>query len=209
MKGRCAWRRPSPATAASRMIASARKPIERSRRRSQWTAVAAPRMTKAIATASCSKATSWVIASSSGRAQGGQGGRVRDEDVDDLWIPLPAGARAQGGERFLKGLARAVGAVVDEGVESVADGDDAGQLRDGGARESVRISSAVIALVVVADDRQKAGPRAQRGDDVLADDRVQVHRDLLVGVQRPWLEEDRVGDADLADVVDEPAAVER
>ena len=63
--------------------------------------------------------------------------------------------------------------------------------------------------MVVADDREQPGAGAQRRDDGLADERMQVHRDLFVVVQGTGLEEDGVGDADLADVVDETAAKQR
>src|SRR5437870_1816174 len=209
MKGRCAWRRPRPATVASRTIARARKPMERSRRLSQWAAVATPRITKATATASCKKATNWLTLLTSGRPKGGERGHVGDEYFHDLGIPLPAGAVAKDRERFLDRLARAVGAIVDQRIERVADRNDARQLRNARAREAIGISGPVEMLVVVADDGQQARPGTKGRDDVLADDRMQVHRDLFVGVERPGLEEDGVRNSDLADVVDEAAAVER
>ena len=62
---------------------------------------------------------------------------------------------------------------------------------------------------MVADDRQKACSRPQRGHDVLAHHRVLLHDGQLAGIERARLEEDRVGDADLADVVDQAAAIKR
>src|SRR5437762_7564104 len=203
MNGRCACRRPTPDTRASRTMASARKPIELSWRRSQWTAVATPRSTNAIATASCRKATSSVT---SGRTAGGQGRHIGKEGIDHPGIPLPARARAQRGQRLVEAPARTVGAIVDQRIEGVADRDDPRPLGNGPAREPVRVPRPVPALVVIADDREQPGAGAQRRHDGLADERMQVHRDLFVVVQGTGLEEDGVGDADLADVVDETAA---
>ena len=88
--------------------------------------------------------------------------------------------------------------------ERVADREDPGDQRDVLAGEPVEVAVAVPALVVVADPGpdeldvgQVADDRvAQR--DVLLDDRV-----LGVG-QLAGLAQDRVGDADLADVVEQP-----
>src|SRR5207245_792806 len=46
-------------------------------------------------------------------------------------------------------------------------------------------------------------------DDAFTDDRMPVHLDLLLGVELSRLEQDRVGDSDLADVVDDAAAIKR
>ena len=62
--------------------------------------------------------------------------------------------------------------------------------------------------MVVADDGQQVGARAQRTHDALADGRVRAHDANLVTGQRARFQQDRVGDADLADVMDDPAAVE-
>src|SRR5207245_384202 len=131
------------------------------------------------------------------------------EESDDFWIPLAACTGAEYGWRLLRCLTRALVPVIDQCVEGVADGDDPRQAWNVRAGEPIWIPGAVVPLVVVADDRQQAGARAQWRDDGLTDDRVLAHRCELVGVKWSRLEQDRVGDTDLADVVDEPAAVKR
>ena len=77
------------------------------------------------------------------------------------------------------------------------------------ADQSVGIAGAVEPLVVMANDRQLGRQLLDRPDDLLALDRVRVHDHALFLGQRARLEQDRVGDADLADVVQQAAPLER
>src|SRR5207302_11111345 len=113
--------------------------------------------------------------SPSGGAQAGQNRHLSNEELDHLGVPLASGAAAQDRERLLLRFPLAIWAVVDQGVVGIAHGHNAREARDARAGETVGIAGAVVVLVVMADDRQKAGARAQWRDDVLADDRVQVH----------------------------------
>ena len=57
--------------------------------------------------------------------------------------------------------------------------------------------------MLVAHDRAHAREELDRSEDLLADDRVALH-DLALGVvERALLVEDRLGDRDLADVVED------
>src|SRR5207237_1194295 len=86
-------------------------------------------------------------------AKSGNGGQ--------LGVPLSAGAGGQNRQRVIDRLALAVRPVVDQRVECVAHGDNPGETRNSGAREPVGVACAVEMLVMVTDDRQEAGARAQ------------------------------------------------
>ncbi len=83
----------------------------------------------------------------------------------------------------------------------VAGKDDARADRDLGSGDGVGIAAAVPALVLVADDPRDHAHSGDRSQDALADHRVLSH-DLPLGVvERAGLVQDRVGNANLADVV--------
>ena len=116
-----------------------------------------------------------------------------------------AGVLAQLVEGLLHRAGRPVGAAADDGVEGVGERDDAGAERDALALQAVGIAGAVPALVVVADDGREVARHAQRVADALADLGVLAHDPELVLGQRPGLVQDVLGDADLADVVEQRA----
>ena len=100
------------------------------------------------------------------------------------------------------GDAPAVGAVGGHRVEGVARRATIARAeRDLLAGEAVRVAGAVPALVAGAHEPRDAAERGRGGDDALADQRVAADERPLVLVERPGLVEDRVGDRDLADVV--------
>ena len=70
------------------------------------------------------------------------------------------------------------------------------------AGQPVRVAAAVPALVARAHEARHGPQRWSREQDALADDRVPAHEAPLGLVERPGLLEDRVGDGDLADVVE-------
>ena len=83
--------------------------------------------------------------------------------------------------------------------------EDPGQLRNLVTDQTVRVARAVVPLVVVPDDRQLRGQFGDRRDDLGAQDRVGIHLHPLIPRQALLLEQDVVGNADLADVMEEPA----
>ena len=97
----------------------------------------------------------------------------------------------------------AIGPVGGHRLEGVGDKDDARLERDLLAGEAVGIAAAVEALVVVA---HPARLELHVGglDDVVAQQRVALHVLVLVVGELGGLVEDRVGDADLAHVVQQP-----
>ena len=98
---------------------------------------------------------------------------------------------------------------LDHRAIGVADRDDAGADRDRVPPQAVRIAAAVPALVARADDRHDPGESLDRGEDPLADDRVSPHQLPLLVVERRGLVEDRLGDPDLADVVEQRSELDR
>ena len=94
-------------------------------------------------------------------------------------------------------------------LEGVGDVEDARELRDLVADEPVRVAGAVVPLVVVADDRQLRRQLRDRRDDLRAQHRVGVHDHPLVAGEPLRLQQDVVRHADLADVVEQAAPLER
>ena len=94
-------------------------------------------------------------------------------------------------------------------VERVGDVDDPGAERDLLAAEPVRVAGAVEALVVVADRRHRVLEEAEAVDDARALLGVALHQRPLLARQARRLEEDRVRDRELADVVEERRVAEQ
>ena len=111
----------------------------------------------------------------------------------------PAWRRSSASANVLAGRL-AVGAVGGHRLERVGGEDDPRLEGDGVAGEAVRVAAAVEALVVVAHpvrlERHVGGL-----DDVEPEQRVALHHLVLVVGEPAGLVEDRVGHADLADVV--------
>ena len=128
---------------------------------------------------------------------------------DDRGVELRPGAAPELGQR-VGALHRApVRAVGGHRVPGVADRDHARAERDRVAGEAVGVAAAVEALVARAHELRDVGQRRRGGQDALADERVAAHERPLVLVQRPGLVEDRVGDGELADVVQLGALADR
>ena len=130
-------------------------------------------------------------------------------EIDDLRVPLRSAMRPQ---LFLH-LLGVAGALVElprrHDLDRVGDGDDAGTEGDLVARETVRVPGTVPAFVMVADDRPGRREQVERLEERVADLRVRLDDRALLLVERPRLEEDTVGDADLADVVEDRAQADR
>ena len=80
--------------------------------------------------------------------------------------------------------------------------------RDRVTREAARIPGAIPLLVMAPDDRDGADQERNLLDEPLADLRVRAHHPPLVRCERAGLEEDRIRNADLADVVEKHAVGE-
>ena len=126
-----------------------------------------------------------------------------------LRVELAAGQRLQLAQGLVHRFARLVDAVGGHGVEAVGHHQDAGEQGDARAAQPVRVAHAVIALVVVADDRGQfpvhgdAGEHGVAGPGVLLDEFV-VERGEPAG-----LEQHRVRGGDLADVVEDGRLLEQ
>ena len=86
--------------------------------------------------------------------------------------------------------------------------DDLREQRDGVAAQPVGIAGAVQPLVMVTNDRPHLAQRSQLAAQPVADHGVLLHDRVLGGRQPARLQQDRVGNADLADVVEIAAARE-
>ncbi len=145
-----------------------------------------------------------------GRAARGRIRRHREQRLDDGGIELRPRVVAQLLHRDLERQRAPVGAIGRHRVEGVARRDDPGGERDRVAGEAVRVAAPVPALVRRAhDDADVAQQAADLVEHPLALDRVRAHQRPLRVVQRPRLVDDRVGDDDLADVVQQRAQLGR
>jgi hypothetical protein len=114
-----------------------------------------------------------------------------------------AAVHAQQLERVVQRPGRLVGARAGQRVEHIGDRRDPAGQRDVLALEPARVAVAVPLLVVgVGDGRGHLERRGVGADeDAVADLRVALHHRELVDRQAPGLEQDAVGDPQLADVV--------
>ena len=87
--------------------------------------------------------------------------------------------------------------------------DDPRAERDVLAQSRLGVAGAVPALVVVPDRRHGVVEEAEPVDDPRALVGVPLHQRPLVGRQARRLEQDRVGDRELADVVEERRVAEQ
>src|SRR2546423_5930555 len=127
----------------------------------------------------------------------------REERVDDLRRELGPAPVVNLRERFLRQQRAVVRPVGGHRVPGVREPDDRGLEGNVLAREPVRIAGAVPALVVVADDRDGFAETAELADDPRALGGVRLHLRVLPVVELARLDQDPVGNGDLADVVEE------
>jgi hypothetical protein len=106
-------------------------------------------------------------------------------------------------QRLARRTPAPVGAIRGDRLVRVGHHDDPRLERDLLARQRVRVAATVGALVVVEDPARLLG-QVGRGDDVVAELAMRLHRRVLVVRQRARLLQDPVGHADLADVVQQP-----
>src|SRR6266850_7735455 len=126
-----------------------------------------------------------------------------DEDLDDDGVELVTGDRAQLPERGVARERLAVRTGRGHRLESVGDRDDLRRQWDVVPGGAVRVTGAVVAFVVREHDRAHALEVRYVREQVGADERVEPHLDPLLLSEPLGLAQDPVGDADLADVVEE------
>jgi hypothetical protein len=101
-----------------------------------------------------------------------------------------------------------VGSLAAQRVVDVDDGEEARAERDLLALESARVAAAAPVLVVGVGDLARDAQVLRLLQDLEADLRVGPHHRPLLRAELAALEQDRVGDADLPDVVQQRAAVD-
>ena len=126
-----------------------------------------------------------------------------EEEVEQLGVELRAAPVLHHLPSLVDREGGPVDAVGGERVEDVCDGGDAALDRDRVAGEAVGVAGAVDPLVV--GERHQRGEVEQldvgAGEDAVAHLGVRLHHEALVRGEPAGLEQDPVGDADLADVV--------
>src|SRR5258708_18626622 len=188
-------------------MASASHPNDLSLRRNHSSPTARPSKTNAA------EVTNWrawmrLLKETSGGAEALDARDLACQYFDHLGIPLRSGSRAQYGHRCIGGEPRPVRPVVHQGIECIAYRNNSSESRNLPPAKTVRIAAAVVTLVVMPDDRKNARRGLQRPHGCLADPHMLSHARGLDLVERAGLEQDRVGHADLSDVVDDSASIE-
>src|SRR2546425_7000773 len=92
-----------------------------------------------------------------------------------------------------------------DGVEGIAGIDDAGPDWDRFASQPIRVAGTVPALMVVADNQGDVLLLGMFSEDLSALDRMLLDDFVFLGRQLPRLEEDRVGDRNLSQVMQDAA----
>ena len=124
-------------------------------------------------------------------------------------IELPAVLLGfQNREHLVDGHAFAIDAVTCHRVPRIRNRHDAREERDLFARQPVRVAIAVPTLVMPGGDLRERTEAQQRPHDCGGVLRVLLHYLVLVLVERGRLVEHRVGNPDLAQIVDECAAAQ-
>ena len=126
--------------------------------------------------------------------------QVRLERVDYARVELRAAAAVELLQGLRGGTPATVRAVGEHRLEGVGDGDDPGLERDLLAPQPEGVAVTVEPFVVSQDRGTQVG-EAGTAEQTSADLRVVADLGPLVVVERPVLEQDRVGHPDLADVV--------
>ena len=141
------------------------------------------------------------------------GQRVERQDPlerrDAARAELGARGLAELRERLVERPCGAVDARRQHRVERVGDVDDAGAERDLLAPQPVGVARAVEALVVVADRRDRVAEESEPVDDAGALVGVALHQRPLLLRQARGLQQDRVRNRELADVVEERRVAEQ
>ena len=129
-------------------------------------------------------------------------------DLDHARVELRSGRFLEPPQRLF-GIERPpVGSIGRHGVERVAGEDDSRLERDLLAGLAVGIAVAVPALMARAHDPADVLQLVDRGDDLRAELGMRLDQVALLLGQRPGLEENRVRNPDLADVVEESTELE-
>ena len=123
------------------------------------------------------------------------------EEGDQAGVELRPAVAPQLVHRLADRPGRAVDAAPHDRVVRVRDRDDPGAQRDLLPRDPVRVATTIPPLVVVADGRPRRCEVPEPGDDAGALHGVGTHHLPLVRGEGAGLEQDRVGHADLADIV--------
>src|SRR4029077_15633648 len=95
----------------------------------------------------------------------------------------------------------AIGPVRGDGIERISDGEDPGAGKNLLAFDAAGGPAAVIALVMRQDEFSSVAEKGYVFDEIVADLRVALHMFSFVRRERPRLEENGVGDSELADIV--------
>ena len=128
---------------------------------------------------------------------------VVDEQVEELGVELRPTPVPEDLERFLERVGPLVGPLAPQRVEDVGDGDDSGFQRDGVPDQTIGVAVPVESLMMREGDEgaQFEEGRVGTHEHLEAVLGMTLHGEALVFGQQPRVENDRIGDADLADIV--------
>lgn len=127
--------------------------------------------------------------------------------LDDVFVPLSAGPLLQDLLGTFWRHARSIGAGTGHRIVAVRHGNDPREHRDRLSLQPVRIALAVEPFVVVKNRRQQMVDLPQAGQNFVTHGHVLLDELHLVGCEWSVLAKHRVGNPDLADVVQQSGQV--
>ena len=131
-----------------------------------------------------------------------------EEDLDDHRVKVSPAERLDVVDHPVDRPRRPIGPIRPEGVPDVDRCEEAGRQGDLLPFETARIAGAVPLLMVGVGDLQRRAEETDRREPLLGVFRVPPHDRPFLVVQRSGFEEDGVGDAHLADVMEQGAAAD-
>jgi len=126
---------------------------------------------------------------------------VSDKDVDQLGIELLSLLLLEHGNGVIPGEGTSVRALSGHGVIGVRYGDDPGPWLDFPPLYSIRVSSTVEPLVMVANDGPGRLQERNYSDNPFPFSRVFLYLSVFVLREIPVFVNDEIGDSDLPDIV--------
>src|SRR6185312_15858611 len=135
-----------------------------------------------------------------------EGLRDAQEDLDDFGVELVTAATGDLKAGLGEVTSLAVGAIGSNGVEGIGDGEDARAERNLLSAKTARVAGAVVGFLMRVDDLGRLTQERDFAHHLIAAHAVLAHDGALVWSELAGLEQNTVGDGDLADVVQECAA---
>ncbi len=135
--------------------------------------------------------------------------QMLDEQLDNVWIEMIAGAAQQKSDGFVARHAATERTVLSDRIETVDDRNDSRRDRNLFAFQSVGIAKSVPLLVMMTHDRRDRIREINATENLRAHSRVDLHLFKLSGGQPAGLVDDVRGHREFPDVVKQRSGFKR